>query len=472
MSIAITASLLLAVITAGMAWLVRIVWKRTGDPSVPIGAALIYLWTFSGAWFFIADASTGFNGYRIGLGYYYLMEKMFPFELNRAYIASLAGYAAFSLVLLAVLLPIRARRCQTDPAVPLRTPLLALAGLGAMVLMLLLSIAPAEAAIAQERPLYLVMHEWSGAWRTAHAHAARAACIAFVLGTAVQLGDGRPGAPFRAVAGRWGRAACPAGMLLMAVVLAFLGDRHSLFMALVLGTVYVASCAGAGTWRRVALLLGGGCAALLLAGWVRGLTWSAEGLKATAPDTSPFVVGAIAHVPREPQGTVQRVGRQVLSNELFCAHFSLFGTLERQVAHAPGISFRHLAGSFVAREHRPPDVYTHYATQARLRPGQGYTIHAATGWYLNAGPAGIVLGGLVLGGLWALALRAAQWGSALAWPRLLPWMFVSFLPAMVRSGPESLKALLIEGLLLPLLVVVPAWWASVRYDGTERTDHA
>jgi len=51
-------------------------------------------------------------------------------------------------------------------------------------------------------------------------------------------------------------------------------------------------------------------------------------------------------------------------------------------------------------------------------------------------------------------------------------MFVSFLPAMVRSGPESLKAPLIECLLLPLVVVVPAWWASVRYDGTERTEHA
>jgi len=53
-------------------------------------------------------------------------------------------------------------------------------------------------------------------------------------------------------------------------------------------------------------------------------------------------------------------------------------------------------------------------------------------------------------------MRTASAFGAWGWPRLLPWLFVAFLPAVIRSGPESYKALLIEGLLLPLLTLAPS----------------
>ena len=64
----------LVLITAAYFWCGRVLYRRTNDVSIPIGLAVIYYWTFAGAWFFIGDAALGFEGYRIGLGYYYLMQ--------------------------------------------------------------------------------------------------------------------------------------------------------------------------------------------------------------------------------------------------------------------------------------------------------------------------------------------------------------------------------------------------------------
>ena len=45
--------------------------------------------------------------------------------------------------------------------------------------------------------------------------------------------------------------------------------------------------------------------------------------------------------------------------------------------------------------------YQYYATGVGAREGQGYSIHHATGWYLNFGVAGVVMGAILLGRLWA-----------------------------------------------------------------------
>ena len=68
---------LLAVITTGFFAGSRALWRRCRDIPVLVGLGIIYVWTFLGAWFFIGDAALGFQGYRIGFSYYYLMEKMF-----------------------------------------------------------------------------------------------------------------------------------------------------------------------------------------------------------------------------------------------------------------------------------------------------------------------------------------------------------------------------------------------------------
>ena len=71
---------------------------------------------------------------------------------------------------------------------------------------------------------------------------------------------------------------------------------------------------------------------------------------------------------------------------------------------------------------RPDTIYVHYAAFLGLEAGQGYTIHHATGWYLNFGPVGVLLGGGALGSLWGWLYRktgsvdilSASWRPACA----------------------------------------------------------
>ncbi len=180
---------LLASITWAYVVMVRLLWRRTRDVSIPIGAAILYMWTFLGAWFFIGDAAVGFEGYRIGFTYYYLMEKMFPFVVDAKYLMALTGYGAFSIVLLAVLLVlVPARIAPVQEPVVLSRELLIATGLGLLSVSLWAVWPAVKEAVNSGRPLYLVLHEESG-WRMS-------ASISSRPSPAVSLG-----------LPRWGRAA-------------------------------------------------------------------------------------------------------------------------------------------------------------------------------------------------------------------------------------------------------------------------
>jgi len=90
---------------------------------------------------------------------------------------------------------------------------------------------------------------------------------------------------------------------------------------------------------------------------------------------------------------------------------------------------------------------------------QGFNIHYATGWYLNFGLAGIILGALIVVGIWGWLLRTVQrlarTGSRFAvhWNCTLCFC-LGFTPALMRNGPEGLKGLIVEAIAVPLLVAL------------------
>jgi hypothetical protein len=310
-------------------------------------------------------------------------------------------------------------------------------------------------AIAEHRSVYAVLHEWSGWRRSAMALCNEASAMAFVWGSAIHLARDGERSPLNEK-GRflpaWSYAVA---LLLLCTFLTAIGDRHTLFQALVLSVIHLFASQGRKAWRNVAIL-GSACVLALLAGGsLRGLAWTEEGLAQAPKDDEVFTLPAIQHVPRHTSGFVQKAGEKVFSNEFFCAHFSMYGVFMRNVPPATGISLRYLASSFLPARERSPTAYDHYAAEARLVQGQGYTIHHATAWYLNFGTIGVLLGGLFLGGLWTLMFRVRSMvppgGKGFA--QLLPWCFVAFLPSLIRNGPEAFKALLVEGLALPVLLV-------------------
>lgn len=457
---------LLAVITFGYAWCARLLYRRTGDVSVPIGLALIYLWTFAGAWLFIGDSAVGFQGYHIGFSYYYLMEKMFPFVLNGNYLLALAAYALFAAGVVGTLLVLVPRG-----PVPAQKPItldhryLLVGGFLCLTISVVTAVPVMQKAWAAGEPFYIVMHKEEGLLKTLRAWSDRCASVAFVFGYIILLTQGHPRSLFTPRTWPWLRVAYPAAFLVLGVYLSLLGDRHTLFTVLILALVYLFDRLRKQGFRRAVMPVGLMVVMLAFGGWVRGFTPQGE---RTPLDRSPFALSQIAHVPRQQEGSVRKAGAMVFSNELFAAHFSMYGVLERNVPLAPWSSFRYLGASVMPsalRVQEPPMIYTHYAKEARLAPGQGYTIHHATGWYLNMGWPGLLIGGAVLGGAWGLLLRARSKRIRPGLERLLwlmsPYLLVAYLPPVLRDGPEMLRALLFEGLVMPMLLLCLA--AGLRW---------
>lgn len=458
--------LLLLTITVAYAWCARVLYRRTRSVGLPIGLALVYYWTFAGAWFFIGDQAIGFQGYRIGLGYYYLMEKMFPFVLNGNYLLALCAYSLFAAGLFAALfLLVPKVQDRSIAQVALDHRYILLGGTLCLLFSVLSAVPLIQEAWQTGRPYYLVMHEDTGRMATLRAWADRGASLCYVFGYAILLGSGHPRSYFDDRPTPWQRRAYPFAIVLMGIYLSLLGDRHTLFTVLILAVVYLFDRLRREGLKRAARLVLLLLVMLAFGGWIRGFT--PQGTRAPL-DRTPFSLKAIAHVPRQQDGLFRKTGNVVLGNEMFCAHFSMFGVLERGVRPETGISFTYLATltSPLIRTGVPPTgVYDLYAREARLTPGQGYTINHATGWYLNFGWIGLVLGGLFMGGAWGAMLRTSarvdeHYPARLA-AIMLPYFFVAYIPPVIRSGPEAYWGMFMEGLVMPMTIL--ALSASLRW---------
>jgi len=163
----------------------------------------------------------------------------------------------------------------------------------------------------------------------------------------------------------------------------------------------------------------------------------------------------------------------VSSNEAFAAHFSMYGVLHHNVALTWGTSLQSLIASFVPRmfwPNRPETIYTHYVEGVGALAGQGYTIHHATGWYLNFGLAGVIFGAALFGAIWSGLYRGMQLESTSSRPWRRVIFSVSFaavtgsLPILLRNGLEVYKPIIIYALILPVVII---WWSSWRVDNQQ-----
>lgn len=156
------------------------------------------------------------------------------------------------------------------------------------------------------------------------------------------------------------------------------------------------------------------------------------------------------------------VSNVIFSNELFAGHFSMYGVLSKNVQPKIGFSFKNLLYSFVPStivKKRPMDSYTFYAHKMGFKSEQGFTINYITAWYLNFSYFGLVLGPLFLAFILLIPFylsvkfksNVSQLFSIIALCGI-----TGFAAMMVRSGPESFKALLYESIIIPLFIVYAA----------------
>jgi hypothetical protein len=146
---------------------------------------------------------------------------------------------------------------------------------------------------------------------------------------------------------------------------------------------------------------------------------------------------------------LQRVGHVVLqevaSSEKLAAHMSLYTVIERNPAPMPLATDSYVA--YVNLVHAPVD--------------QTFTLHYVTAWWLHLGPLGIIGAILSFGIVVGLVQRVA---ASIASPlRAGACLAAATLPAagipvvLLRSGPEALRGVIVELILIPAIILTPCF---------------
>lgn len=175
---------------------------------------------------------------------------------------------------------------------------------------------------------------------------------------------------------------------------------------------------------------------------------------------SPAAVGqALVASAAHPGEVLEQVAG---SSERIASHMSLYGVIREHDA---------------ARDPFAANSYQAYAALVEAPADQVFTVHYVTAWWLRLGPFGVPVAGVSFGIVMALLQRLSMAArgtvrSAFALPAaVLP---AAGLPVIVlRSGPESLRAVVVELVLLPGIVCLAACWAGLRTDARSTSgDHA
>ena len=438
--------LVLGITTALLMLVAQRLWARTRNMSFPLGLALLYYWTLSGAWVLVHDrlANTSSAAYHYS-GY---EEQLFPILLDSSYFETLLLYSLF-LILIGGVLLLLVRRPQPDlhnvgqPLVVSHWKLVAIASIAG-----LLSFAIVRGALGTAMDRDISAYEFTrqefsqSALFTVHQLLNRIALFAACFGLCIYIS----GLQGRYVVGIRRRIVLLQYLAVLGALLylmSWLGNRNELvFVGIAMILFYMVNA------PRPRLLAAVAIFALLIMSI--SFIYSVRGV--SAEDRSQ------AEDAFDPAGILNFLQT---SNEQFAAHFSLYGVLKQDVPLTYGSSLVSLVASLVPKAlwpDRPLSIYYYYAEAIKAAPGEGYTIHHAAGWYLNFGVYGVVLGALLLAALWATLFnwfnepdsshRFFQSVKVMA-----VWTFVASLPVLVRAGPEGYKSCLFEAILMPAAIL-------------------
>jgi hypothetical protein len=430
---------ILAVATTVIAALTVALYRKRRDVGFLVGMAALYYWTLYGAWYIVIDKTGGFSGKQ----YQYLEYKLFPISLDRDYMLTLALYSGFIIVIQLTLLLMLARDQGIEiPLLVMRhEPILIIAALAGLASLYIIKDKLSE-AWALNTSAYFYTRQQTGEWFTLHQVLNRVAMLPPAIGFATLVAGNRSRFFVNVVR----RYTWPGYIVLFLAMGAFtflLGNKNEVFVSLIAGVLAYLASVRRPSMVKLGLLLIAGMWFLYAIDFFRGtpLSEMREAVNQRleeATEVATFVTS---------------------SNEAYAAHFSLYGVITTGAEPRFGYSLYSLACSVVPRviwPDRPADIYNYYADSVGAIQNQGYSVHHATGWYLNFGYAGVAIGALVMGLLWAYCLNAHQRirpSSGLIFrlfATISPWLFVACLPPLIRAGPEGYKGLFIEGLLIPM----------------------
>ena len=430
---------ILGVATVMIAVLTLTLYRKRRDVGFLVGMGALYYWTLYGAWYIVIDKTGGFSGKH----YFYLEYKMFPISLDGDYILTLVLYSGFIiLVQLTLLLTLVSEKRLEIPRLVMRhEPILIIAVLAALASLYIIKDKLSE-AWALNTSAYIYTRQQTDEWFTLHQVLNRVAMLPPAIGFAT-LVAGERSRFFVNVVRRYTWAGYIALFLAMGVFTFVLGNKNEVLTSLITGLLAYLASVRRPSFLKAGFLVIGGMWFLSTIDFFRGTP-----------------ISEMQHVLSQRIEEVTDVASFITSsNEAYAAHFSMYGVLNTGAEPRFGYSLYSFACSAVPRvlwPDRPADIYSYYADSVGAIQNQGYSIHHATGWYLNFGYAGVALGALVMGLVWAYcsnALQRIRPKSGLAFrlfATISPWMFVACLPPLIRAGPEGYKGFIVDGLMIPM----------------------
>ena len=431
----------LAAASAIIGLLALVMWKKTGSVAFPIGIALLYYWTLLGAWFIVSDLLGGNTGMR----YQYYFYKLFPIRLDDDYFWTLVLYAVFIVVIQLTVLHFVRKPDESGPRMaPLRIShekILFFTSVAGLVAYVLVRNSRASAEAGNRSGYAFVRYDPSVRFFTVHQLLNRVAILGICIGASV-VAAGRTARYLVAEKAQWTTLAVY--LLVLGFLVHFnllMGNRYEIANSVIAATLFYL----VNDRRPSKALLAGVCFVGLVAVGYIGYTRGYGG-------EDVLVKGDFGEV------VASSLNENLVSNEPFEAHLSLYGVIHKNVPVTYGTSFVSLAASVVPRNlwpTRPDTIYTYYIRSVGAPDTQGYNIHHATGWYLNFGPPGVIIGALLFGSFWAYLFNmlhselhdkshVAQMFAILAF-----CTFTSGIPAIVRAGIEGYKTIALEALIFP-----------------------
>ncbi|GAA4706364.1 hypothetical protein [Nocardioides conyzicola] len=426
--------------------LALVAFRRTRDPATTLALAFAAYWTLVGGVYFLhAKRTAG------GATYTYLEDRLFPVTIDGDYALTLLAYSVFLFVCIGTFIALsRAYRSGGDEALSAWERLsqrfvhwrllVLLILLTAAKLLVVRSLIAANADGASLYEATRTVKGGSGHELLVYQYLNISTSYAMATGFALWLGFVSGRASYRP-AHRIVIWTCY--LVLLAEVVgenAVLGNR-AVPLVVLAGVAagwarwrYVPSTGRART-RLTVMLVGLGTAALLGLGAIG----NARGGGLTTPGT---IATSILDNLKNPANVLTQVGN---SAEKVAAHMSLLGVIR----DGPGL-----------REPFAANSYAVYATLVNAPPDQVFTIHPVAAWWLRVGPVGVVLAGLLIGVVLAFFQRLSFRPrgavlSAFALPAaVLPAAGIPTI--MLRSGPETTRSVVIELLIIPALLCLPA----------------
>lgn len=438
-----------------------VAFRRTRDPASVLVLAFAAYWSLVGAiYFLVAKRTAG------GTVYTYLEDRLFPVSVDGVYALTLMSYAVFLLICIGTFIALSRsyaaggrealsawERLSQQFVHPRMLVLIV-----SLTLVKLLIVRRIIASTTDAGSLYEATRTVKGSMSgelLVYQYLNISTSYALATGFALWLGFHSGRASYR----RTHRSLIWATY---AVLLAeVIGENALLGNRAVPLIVMAGVAAGWARWRYLpsqgrarnglTLMLVGVAVVALLG---LGAIGNARGGSLTSPGA--IASSLIANL-KDPANIVTQMGN---SAEKVASHMSLVGV----ISEGPDL-----------REPFAANSYAIYTTLVNAPEDQVFTIHPVAAWWLRVGPAGVVLAGLLVGVVLVLMQRLSfrprgAVFSAFALP-------ASVLPAaglpiiMLRSGPEGVRSVVVELLIIPALLCLPASLFARTPQRAERVPH-